>query len=127
MGVPFLGEVPIDATLRVNGDNGHIASNFLPECPSKSAWKPFASGWRCRSPKRFSPGRRCRHLRSCDLYRSPKACLFTPSGPIVSVAPVIAVPVLRRSDVAHLGRKISEPRSFPLGLAGVCSADRLGA
>jgi ATP-binding protein involved in chromosome partitioning len=37
MGVPFLGEVPIDARLRVNGDAGHIASNFLPECPSKAA------------------------------------------------------------------------------------------
>lgn len=37
MGVPFLGEVLIDARLRVNGDAGHIASNFLPECPSKAA------------------------------------------------------------------------------------------
>ena len=37
LGVPFLGEVPIDATLRVNGDAGQIASNFAEGCPSHAA------------------------------------------------------------------------------------------
>lgn len=37
LGVPFLGEVPIDATLRVNGDAGQIAANFAEGCPSHAA------------------------------------------------------------------------------------------
>ncbi len=37
LGVPFLGEVPIDATLRVNGDAGQIAANFAEGCPSRAA------------------------------------------------------------------------------------------
>lgn len=35
LGVPFLGEVPIDAALRVNGDAGQIAANFAAGCPSR--------------------------------------------------------------------------------------------
>lgn len=37
MGVPFLGEVPIDATIRVNGDAGKIRDSFAEGSPSR-AW-----------------------------------------------------------------------------------------
>jgi ATP-binding protein involved in chromosome partitioning len=37
MGVPFLGEVPIDAQLRVNGDSGQIARNFAEGTASRDA------------------------------------------------------------------------------------------
>lgn len=33
--VPFLGEIPIDAQLRINGDAGRILDNFAPDNPSR--------------------------------------------------------------------------------------------
>lgn len=36
LGVPFLGEVPIDAGIRVRGDDGQIASLFTSDNPSRS-------------------------------------------------------------------------------------------
>jgi ATP-binding protein involved in chromosome partitioning len=35
MGFPFLGEVPIDATIRINGDSGRIADLFADDCPAR--------------------------------------------------------------------------------------------
>ena len=35
MGVPFLGEVPIDARIRVNGDAGQIRDSFAADSPSR--------------------------------------------------------------------------------------------
>lgn len=37
LGVPFLGEIPMDTHLRVNGDGGQIAANFAEGCPSRAA------------------------------------------------------------------------------------------
>lgn len=37
MGVPFLGEVPIDAKIRVNGDAGRIRDSFGDDSPSRGA------------------------------------------------------------------------------------------
>jgi ATP-binding protein involved in chromosome partitioning len=35
MGVPFLGEVPLNITLREYGDEGQIQAAFAPESPSR--------------------------------------------------------------------------------------------
>lgn len=35
MGIPFLGELPIDAGIRVRGDDGHIANLFSEDNPSR--------------------------------------------------------------------------------------------
>jgi ATP-binding protein involved in chromosome partitioning len=37
LGIPFLGELPIDAGIRVRGDDGRIASLFSEDNPSRSA------------------------------------------------------------------------------------------
>lgn len=37
MGVPFLGEIPIDAQIRVNGDAGQIRNSFAEGSPSRAA------------------------------------------------------------------------------------------
>jgi len=37
LGVPCLGEIPIDASLRVNGDDGRIDANFAPDSPVREA------------------------------------------------------------------------------------------
>lgn len=37
MGIPFLGELPIDAGIRIRGDDGQIASLFSDENPSREA------------------------------------------------------------------------------------------
>ena len=37
MGIPFLGELPIDAGIRIRGDDGQIASLFSEENPSRAA------------------------------------------------------------------------------------------
>ena len=36
MGVPFLGEIPINSVLRVHGDEGRTADNFSSDCPVRS-------------------------------------------------------------------------------------------
>jgi ATP-binding protein involved in chromosome partitioning len=33
--VPFLGEIPIDSQLRINGDEGKLADNFAASNPSR--------------------------------------------------------------------------------------------
>lgn len=35
MNVPFLGEIPIDSTVRVNCDAGRVGDNFAADCPSR--------------------------------------------------------------------------------------------
>jgi ATP-binding protein involved in chromosome partitioning len=35
LGVPFLGEIPIDSRLRINGDEGKLAENFTADNPAK--------------------------------------------------------------------------------------------
>ncbi|HVW01330.1 MAG TPA: Mrp/NBP35 family ATP-binding protein [Planctomycetaceae bacterium] len=35
LGVPFLGEIPIDSQLRINGDEGKLADNFAESNPSR--------------------------------------------------------------------------------------------
>ena len=35
LGLPFLGEIPIDATIRVRGDDGQIGSLFEDDNPTK--------------------------------------------------------------------------------------------
>ena len=37
MGVPFLGEIPIDASIRINGDAGKIQASFAEGSPSRGA------------------------------------------------------------------------------------------
>lgn len=37
MGVPFLGEIPMNPQLRINGDAGQIAANFAEDNPSRPA------------------------------------------------------------------------------------------
>lgn len=36
LGVPFLGEIPIDAQIRITGDAGEIKENFSPDAPSRA-------------------------------------------------------------------------------------------
>jgi ATP-binding protein involved in chromosome partitioning len=35
LGLPFLGEIPIEAQIRIRGDEGRIASLFADDCPAK--------------------------------------------------------------------------------------------
>jgi ATP-binding protein involved in chromosome partitioning len=42
MGLPFLGEVPIDTTLRVNSDEGKPFDNFLEKSPSAKPLRAIA-------------------------------------------------------------------------------------
>lgn len=35
LGIPFLGEIPIDAEIRIRGDDGRIASLFADDCPAR--------------------------------------------------------------------------------------------
>lgn len=37
LGIPFLGEIPIEAQIRIRGDDGRIASLFADDCPAKPA------------------------------------------------------------------------------------------
>lgn len=37
LGIPFLGEVPIDASIRIKGDDGRIADLYAPDSPVRSA------------------------------------------------------------------------------------------
>ncbi len=35
LGLPFLGEIPIDAQIRIRGDDGRVSSLFADDCPAK--------------------------------------------------------------------------------------------
>jgi ATP-binding protein involved in chromosome partitioning len=43
LGIPFLGEVPSDAAIRIKGDEGRMSALFSEENPSKAALEALTS------------------------------------------------------------------------------------
>ncbi len=59
LGVPFLGEVPLDIAIRANSDEGRPVIASMADSPQADALLEIADGWRTRSP----PARRAQSPR----------------------------------------------------------------
>ena len=120
LNVPFLGEVPLNAQLRVLGDEGRVAAGLDDEKPGPT-WKPWCTTWSAAWWPAAARPRPCRRYPySAEWHRLP-ACVSGIKGKMPVLPEGLQAFIAKRLRAAE-GRSPQRPFLVGIREVGSCRA-----